>query len=474
MKKGDVIKLEIGKYAFEGRGIAKLNIPDKDKGNFVVFTDGAYPGDVVNASLTKIKKNYAEAKVVEILVPSPYRVQPKCKYFGICGGCKQQDFSYEKQIEYKQLQVNEIFQKMGGLSDYICHAIVPSKNIFFYRNKMEFSFADKRWLTEEEIKSEKIFERSFALGLHTPNSFDKVLDIDECYLQSEISNIILNLTKDFFKSRNSSIYTTKTHTGYLRNLVIKQSFNTKDLMVNLVTSAEDDELINTYCNQLLKTVPQVTTIINNINTKKALVAIGDYEKIFYGSGFIYDSIGHCKFRISANSFFQTNTAQAENLYNIALDYSELTGSEIVYDLYSGAGTISIFISSKAKEVHGFEVVEPAVQDALTNKGINNTENVFFHLTDLYNSFLPYINENKIPPADVIILDPPRNGLHINTVNDVIALSPPKIVYVSCNPATQVRDIKFFIDAGYNLVKINPVDMFPHTYHIENVALLKKL
>lgn len=474
MKKGEVIKLEIGKYAFEGRGIAKLNIPVENKENFVVFTDGAYPGDVVNASLTKIKKNYAEAKVVDILVPSPYRVKPNCKYFGICGGCKQQDFSYEKQIEYKQLQVNEIFQKMGGLSDYICQPIVPSKNIFFYRNKMEFSFADKRWLTEEEIKSEKIFERSFALGLHTPNSFDKVLDIDGCFLQSEISNNILKFTKDFFKSRNSSIYTTKTHTGYLRNLVIKQSFNTNDLMVNLVTSAEDDELINTYCNQLLKTVPQVTTIINNINTKKALVATGDYEKIFYGSGFIYDSIGHCKFRISANSFFQTNTAQAENLYNIALDYSELTGNEIVYDLYSGAGTISIFISSKAKEVHGFEVVEPAVNDAITNKGINNTENVFFHLTDLYNSFLPYINENKIPPADVIILDPPRNGLHINTVNDVIALSPKKIVYVSCNPATQVRDIKFFTDAGYKLLKINPVDMFPHTYHIENVALLKKL
>lgn len=473
MKKGEVIKLEIGKYAFEGRGIAKLNIPVEDKENFVVFTDGAYPGDVVNASLTKIKKNYAEAKVVDILVPSPYRVKPNCKYFGICGGCKQQDFSYEKQIEYKQLQINEIFQKMGGLSDYICQPIVPSKNIFFYRNKMEFSFADKRWLTEEEIKSEKIFERSFALGLHTPNSFDKVLDIDGCFLQSEISNNILKFTKDFFKSRNSSIYTTKTHTGYLRNLVIKQSFNTNDLMVNLVTSAEDDELINTYCNQLLKTVPQVTTIINNINTKKALVATGDYEKIFYGSGFIYDSIGHCKFRISANSFFQTNTAQAENLYNIALDYSELTGNEIVYDLYSGAGTISIFISSKAKEVHGFEVVEPAVNDAITNKGINNTENVFFHLTDLYNSFLPYINENKIPPADVIILDPPRNGLHINTVNDVIALSPKKIVYVSCNPATQVRDIKFFTDAGYKLLKINPVDMFPHTYHIENVALLKK-
>ncbi len=474
MKKGEVIKLEIGKYAFEGRGIAKLNIPVEDKENFVVFTDGAYPGDVVNASLTKIKKNYAEAKVVDILVPSPYRVKPNCKYFGICGGCKQQDFSYEKQIEYKQLQINEIFQKMGGLSYYICQPIVPSKNIFFYRNKMEFSFADKRWLTEEEIKSEKIFERSFALGLHTPNSFDKVLDIDGCFLQSEISNNILKFTKDFFKSRNSSIYTTKTHTGYLRNLVIKQSFNTNDLMVNLVTSAEDDELINTYCNQLLKTVPQVTTIINNINTKKALVATGDYEKIFYGSGFIYDSIGHCKFRISANSFFQTNTAQAENLYNIALDYSELTGNEIVYDLYSGAGTISIFISSKAKEVHGFEVVEPAVNDAITNKGINNTENVFFHLTDLYNSFLPYINENKIPPADVIILDPPRNGLHINTVNDVIALSPKKIVYVSCNPATQVRDIKFFTDAGYKLLKINPVDMFPHTYHIENVALLKKL
>jgi 23S rRNA (uracil1939-C5)-methyltransferase len=474
VKKGDILELEIEKYGFEGRGIAKIDLDSSEENKkYVVFVDGSYPGDKVKAELKKIKKSYAEAKAVEILVRSPLRTEAKCKYFGTCGGCKQQDMNYESQYKYKQQQVTEIFQKMGGFTDFAVEDIAPSDKTFFYRNKMEFSFSDKRWITVEEIKSAEVIERSFAVGLHIPNVFDKVLDIDECFLQSELSNKILNLTRTFFKENNTSIYSTQTHSGYLRNLVIKTSHHSDDLMVNIVTSSVVESLMKEYVTLLTTEVPQITTIINNINLKKAAIATGDYENILSGSGFISDSIGKYKFRVSANSFFQTNTLQAEKLYQTALDFADLKGTEIVYDLYSGAGTISIFVSDKAKNVFAFESVESAVIDAEENKKINNIDNVNFIKADLYKSFLPIVEENSIPSPDVIILDPPRNGMHPTTIDDLIKLNPAKIVYVSCNPATQVRDIKILTNGGYKLVKIKPVDMFPHTYHIENVALLVK-
>jgi len=480
VKKGEIIELEIEKYAFEGRGIAKVDkgsiVPeaiDESKNKYVIFVDGSYPGDVVKASLTKIKKSYAEARVAEIIKPSELRITARCKYFGTCGGCKQQDLDYTVQTKFKQQQVEEIFTKMGGFRDFEIEEILPSEKIFYYRNKMEFSFAEKRWLTIEEIKSGEDIDRDFAVGLHIPRVFDKVLDIDECFLQSELSNKILNFTRDFFKERDTSIYSTKTHEGFLRNLVIKQSHHTDDLMVNLVTSSENKELINLYTDTILKEIPQITTIINNVNLRKAAVAVGDYEKIFCGSGFIHDTIGRYKFRISANSFFQTNSLQAEKLYQTALDFAGMKGNEIVYDLYSGAGTISIYVSGNCKEVYAFESVESAVSDAGANAKLNGIENVHFITADLYKSFTPLVEEKKLPKPDVVILDPPRSGMHKNTVEDVIKLNPEKLVYVSCNPATQVRDIKLFSESGYKLVKIKPVDMFPHTYHIENVALLIK-
>lgn len=480
-KKGDIVELKIEKYAFEGKGIAKvsknelLGLTDEEgnEKNYVVFVHGTYPGDTVKARLTKIKKSYAEAVAVEILTPSENRINARCKYFGVCGGCKQQDLSYSKQLEYKQKQVEEIFDKLGGLKNFSIDSIIPSENIFFYRNKMEFSFSDKRWLTKQEISSSDELNRDFALGLHIPKIYDKVLDIDECFLQSEVSNKILNFTRTFFMSKNTSVYSTKTHTGFLRNLVIRQSFHNKDLMVNLVTFEEDDLLLKEYADELVKKYPSVTTVVNNISKKLSSVAIGDYEKVIYGSGFIYDKIGNYNFRISANSFFQTNTLQAEKLYQTALDYAELTGNEIVYDLYSGAGTIAIFISDKAKQVYAFESVESAIADAHINAELNKIENVKFFAADLYKSFLPIAEKSKIPKPDVMIIDPPRSGMHTNTVDDVIKLAPGKIVYVSCNPTTQVRDIKLMVEAGYKLEKIRPVDMFPQTYHIENVALLKK-
>ncbi len=339
MKKGDIIQIEVEKYAFEGKGIGKIDIDNpseiSEPDSFIVFVNGAYPGDTVSAKIKKLKKSYAEAKVEEVITPSLQRVEPRCKFFGTCGGCKQQDLNYAQQIAYKQEQVEDIFKHDGGFTDlparqspetqtesttgkagFEIENILPSENIFYYRNKMEFSFSEVQWLTV--ISDENISNKGFFVGLHVPNNFEKILDIDECFLQSELSSHILNYSREFFKKRHPSIYNTKTHSGYLRNLIIRQAQKTKDVMLNLVTFEENELLMKEYVSAITSKFPEITTIINNISKKKASIAVGDYEIVYHGSGFIYDKIGDYKFRISANSFFQTNTIQAEKLYNTAL------------------------------------------------------------------------------------------------------------------------------------------------------------
>ncbi|MCL4549492.1 MAG: 23S rRNA (uracil(1939)-C(5))-methyltransferase RlmD [Bacteroidetes bacterium] len=479
MKKGDLLELDITGYAFEGKGVAKIikDAPATDSAEpkkFVVFVNGTYPGDKALAQVTRIRKSYAEAKVKNLITRSSLRIDPKCKHFGICGGCKAQDLTYESQVKFKGEQVKDIFERLGGLDTFEALPIEPSQKTFFYRNKMEFSFAEKRWLTDSEINSmQEVADKDFALGFHVPGIFDKVLNIDECWLQSELSNRILNFTHEFSKKHQLLPYSSQKHTGFLRNLVIKQSFSTNDFMVNLVVSEENERLFTTYKDELLHKFPEVTTLVFNINKKLSQVAYGDYEIVTHGPGFIYDLIGECKFRISANSFFQTNSSQAVKLYSIAKGFAEFIGSEIVYDLYSGAGTIPIFISKNVKQIYGFESVEPAINDATVNIELNNVSNFKPILADLNKTFLPVIQEKAIPKPDIIITDPPRSGMNPKTVKDIIELCPKKIVYISCNPATQARDIKLLCDGGYRLIKIKPVDMFPHTYHIENVALLTK-
>lgn len=477
MKKGDLLELDITGYAFEGKGVVKIikEVHTQDESTvkkFVVFVDGSYPGDKVIAQIRKVRSSYAEAKVKELIIKSPLHVKANCKYFGVCGGCKAQDLTYEQQIKFKEEQVKDIFERIGGFKDFEMEPIIPAAKIFFYRNKMEYSFAEKRWLSEDEIGSmQEIPDKDFALGLHIPGMYDKVLDIDGCWLQSEVSNGILNFTRDFFKNRQILPYSPQKHTGFLRNLVIKQSFLQNDLMINLVVSEENERLFMQYREEILARFPQITTIVYNINKKLSQVAYGDYEIISHGSGFIYDLIGECKFRISANSFFQTNTGQAAKLFSTALHYAGFKGDEIVYDLYSGAGTIPIFISKNVKHVYGFESVESAIEDATVNIGLNNITNFEPMLVDLNKSFISILEQMKLPKPDVIIADPPRSGMNPKTARDILELMPKKIVYISCNPATQARDIKLLCDGGYKLIKIRPVDMFPHTYHIENVALL---
>ncbi len=474
IKKGEIIKLDITDYAYEGKGIARVSLENDENNSFVIFVQGAYPGDTVEARIIKKKKSFANAKVTKLLKSANDRVEARCKYFNSCGGCKQQNLNYDKQLFYKEEQVKDIFERLGGFTNFEMQPILSSENQYFYRNKMEFSFADKRWVPKEEFDSgEEIKDRNFALGLHIPRIFDKVLDIEECFLQSELSNKILNFTRGFFKKKNIPCYSTKTHEGFLRNLVIRQAFCTKDVMVNLVTFSDDKQLMKEFSEKLVSEIPAVTTVINNVNLRKAQVAIGDFENIYYGPGYIYDFIGEFKFQISANSFFQTNTLQGEQLYKTALNFADFSGEEIVYDLYSGAGTISSFISKNVKKVIGIEAVDSAVKDAKTNVKINNIDNVEFLKADLNRSFLPIIDHKNISKPDVIIADPPRSGMNPKTVKDIIQLNPNKIVYVSCNPATQVRDIKFLTESGYSLIKIKPVDMFPNTYHIENIALLVK-
>jgi 23S rRNA (uracil1939-C5)-methyltransferase len=473
MKKGDIIEVKIDKYAFEGKGISRVARDESDsENNFVVFVENSFPGDTVKAKIVKLRKSFAEAKTTEIIISSPYRETPACRFFTVCGGCRQQDIDYNVQIKFKHEQVKEIFERIGGFKDFQIEDILPSDHKFYYRNKMEFSFADKRWLTNEEISSGELIDREFALGLHIPGTFDKILDIDECFLQSKTSNGILNFTREFFKSRKEPIFNTKTQTGNLRNLVIREGKKTKDLMVNIVTFDDNEVLMNEYSGGLAERFPEITTIVNNVNKKRSSVATGDYEKVYFGKGHITDYIGDKIFRISANSFFQTNTYQAEKLYNTVMEYAEFGDDDIVYDLYSGAGTITIYMSGKGRKIYGFESSESAIKDAVKNASFNKAENVFFYTADLYKSFIPLVKSESIPPPDVIVTDPPRSGMHQNIIDDILKLSPMKIVYVSCNPATQVRDIKLLSEA-YDLIKIRPVDMFPHTYHIENVALLTK-
>ena len=341
MNKGDLIQIKVDKYAFEGKGIGRVELNGDSENNeldsFIVFVNGAYPGDTVSAKIRKLKKSYAEAVVEKVIIPSPKRIQPRCSYFGTCGGCKQQDLDYAQQIAYKQEQVEDIFKHDGGLSGYLIENILPSENIFYYRNKMEFSFSELQWLTLiEEIND--FSNKGFFAGLHVPNNFEKILDVNECFLQSELSSDILNFSREFFKKRNISIYNTKTHSGYLRNLIIRQSQKINDIMINLVTFEENELLMKEYVTAITSKFSEITTIVNNISKKKASIAVGDYEIVYHGSGYIYDKIEEYKFRISANSFFQTNTIQAEKLYNTALEYADLNGNEIIYDLYSGAGT----------------------------------------------------------------------------------------------------------------------------------------
>jgi 23S rRNA (uracil1939-C5)-methyltransferase len=474
LKQNDIIELEIDDLGREGNGIGRIN-------DFVIFVKNSVPGDKIKAVIKKVRKNYAEAVPSILISPSLHRIEPECSHFGTCNGCKMQNLKYDYQLLIKRQIVKNAFERIGGFADQEVPEVLGSDHIYNYRNKIEFSFSNNKWLTEEDL-DRKSADKTFAVGFHMPNFIDKVLDVKECFLQSELSNKILNFTRDFFKLRDESIYTTKTHTGYLRYLVIRQSArrgevslkrtNPTDLMVNLITSTENEQLMREYCSVIQQEIPEITTLVNTISTTKAQVAQGDYSLIIFGNGYIEEKLGEYTFKITPNSFFQTNTRQAQKLFDTLLNISEFKQNEKILDLYCGTGAISIYISKFAEKVTGIELNKGSIDIAKENAKLNNIKNCEFTSNDV-KEYLAAIPANAgISLFDTIILDPPRSGLHPKASEYLLKLEPKKILYVSCNPSTQARDIKMLAEK-YSITKMQPVDMFPHTFHIENVVRLDR-
>jgi 23S rRNA (uracil1939-C5)-methyltransferase len=460
------LDLSIESIGFEGKAIAR------DGDGLVYFVDGGVPGDVVRVEVRKKKKTYAEARLLEILTPSPHRQTPQCRYFGTCGGCKWQHLAYSEQCSWKKRHVQDAFERLGKVPYTTLHDTLPSENQFYYRNKMEFSFGDVRWLTTEEISTNAPVNRQFALGLHIPGRFDKVLDVEECFLQSEISSRIVNAIRTAALERSASIFQTRTHEGFLRNVVIRTSVATGEIMVILVTSpadAESDErVIAWFENDFVQTFPELTTAIHAVTASKGTVAVGE-PRIVHGSGFITEVLLGVKYRISPFSFFQTNTRQAETLFRVALEYAGDLADKTVWDLYCGTGSITLAAARKARFVAGLEIVESSILDARANAAMNGISNVEFTIEDMQKAVKKQIL-SRLPAPDVVIVDPPRAGMHEDVVRNLLEIAPPVLVYVSCNPTTQARDCAILAEK-YSVEELQPVDMFPHTYHIESVARL---
>lgn len=459
-------KVTITDVAAEGKALAKVN-------DLVIFVPYVVPGDVVDLQIKRKKNHYAEAVAVKIHEKSPLRAQPFCQHYGVCGGCKWQCLAYEEQIRYKQKQVYDNLTRIGKVELPEFMPILGSEKTKFYRNKLEFTFSNKRWLTEEEVREDVKYDQMNAVGFHIPGAFDKVLAIEKCWLQDDISNQIRNAIRDYAYEHDYAFFNLRTQEGMLRNIMIRTS-STGELMVLLQCKiVEERELVK--MKELLQYVadkfPQITSLLYVINNK-CNDTIGDLDvEVFKGNDHIFEEMEGLRFKIGPKSFYQTNSEQAYNLYKVARDFAGLTGEELVYDLYTGTGTIANFVSRQAKKVIGIEYVPEAIEDAKVNSEINGITKTLFYAGDMKDILTQdFINEHGRP--DVIITDPPRAGMHNDVIDVILFAEPKRIVYVSCNPATQARDLQL-LDAKYKVVAVRPVDMFPHTHHVENVILLEK-
>ena len=451
--------------AAEGKAIAKVN-------DLVIFVPYVVPGDVVDLQIKRKKNKYAEAEAVNFHEYSSTRAVPFCQHYGICGGCKWQVLPYAEQIKYKQKQVEDNLRRIGKIELPEISPILGSAKTEFYRNKLEFTFSDKRWLTYEEVKQEVKYDQMNAVGFHIPGAFDKVLVIEKCWLQNDISNRIRNAVRDYAYEHNYSFINLRSQEGMLRNMIIRTS-STGELMVIIICKiVEDSEM--TLFKQLLQyvadTFPEITSLLYIINNK-CNDTINDLDVyVFKGNDHIFEEMEGLRFKVGPKSFYQTNSEQAYNLYKIARDFAGLTGHELVYDLYTGTGTIANFVSRQARQVIGIEYVPEAIEDAKVNAEINGIDNTLFFAGDMKDMLTQeFINEYGRP--DVIITDPPRAGMHQDVVDVILFAEPKRIVYVSCNPATQARDLQL-LDVKYKVKAVQPVDMFPHTHHVENVVLLE--
>ncbi len=465
MKKNKILQ-NIRLFAAGAKGVA---IGKTEEGKTVLVT-GAIPGDLVNVRVKKSKSKYVEGDVAELLEPSEDRVEPKCIHFGVCGGCKWQSMSYDKQLFFKQDEVVNNIKRIGGVDSFDLMPILGAKQQYFYRNKMEFSFSDSRWLTQDEIDSASDFTDRNALGFHIPGMWSKILDLKECHLQEDPSNAIRLAVKKFASENKMDFFDVRNQDGFLRTLMMRQ--NSKgEWMVLFQLFREEPENQKLLFDFLLNEFPQIKTLVYAINPKPN-DSIYDLDiQVYFGGGFLMEEMDGLQFKIGPKSFFQTNYDQALELYRKTLEFADLKGDEVVYDLYTGTGTIAQYVARNAKHVIGIESVQEAIDAAIAHAKLNGLENTTFYCGDMKEVFTEEFLQNH-PKADVLITDPPRDGMHQKVVEQILKLAPERIVYVSCNSATQARDIALMKDA-YEVVKILPVDMFPQTHHVENIALLKK-
>lgn len=455
-------KIRVEDYAAEGKALGRVD-------GKVVFIEGAIPGDIVDVRLTKNKKDWAEGKVALVHQFSADRLDPFCEHFGICGGCKWQMLPYEKQLQYKQQEVEQHLRRIGKVALPPIEPILGCSETRYYRNKLEFTASNRRYLLPGEISSEKEFQPENAIGFHVPRLFDKVIDIYSCHLMHEPANLIRNTIRDFALANGLSFYDIRDHQGFLRTVVVRV-LTTGEVMVNVVFGKEDKTARKALLDHLLQQVPAITTLLYTIN-QKWNDSLHDQQPItYFGKGYALEQLEDFRFKISPKSFFQTNTRQGEQLYRITRDFAELSGSETVYDLYCGTGSIGIFLSRQAGKIIGVEVIAEAIEDAKENAALNQISHAAFFAGDV----IEVCNDTFFAQhgrPDVIITDPPRAGMHEQLVQKLLAMEAPLIVYVSCNPATQARDLAL-LDAKYAVTRVRPVDMFPHTHHIENVVQLK--
>lgn len=454
----------ISAVAAEGKSIARID-------DMVVFIPYGAPGDIVNVKLDKKKKNYGEGHITKIITPSSLRILPFCQHFGVCGGCKWQHLPYHYQLECKQQQVEDALQRIAKVELPKIDTILGSADTMHYRNKLEFTFSNKCWLTFEQMNSGETFEDRRALGFHIPGAFDKVLDIKECHLQADVSNRIRLFIRSYAIDNEYDFYDIRQQKGFMRNIIIRTA-TTGELML-IVVFGEDDEIkIKSLLDATQIAFPEITSLMYVVN-RKVNDTIADQDVILYsGREYIVEQMGDLKFRVGPKSFYQTNSKQAHELYKVAKRMAALTGNELVYDLYTGTGTIANFVAHDATHVIGIEYVADAIADAKLNSQANGITNTEFYAGDMKDVLTDdFIAEHGVP--DVMIIDPPRAGMHQDVVDVILNAEPKRIVYVSCNPATQARDIAL-LDTKYKVVEVQPVDMFPHTQHVENVvALVRK-
>lgn len=455
--------LEIIDIAAEGKSLGRYN-------DMVVFVPMTVPGDVVNVQINNKRRRFMEGYVTEYITRSPLRIEPFCKHFGTCGGCKWQHLPYKQQLAQKQRQVHDQLVRIGQIDIPEISPILGSEQTEYYRNKLEFTFANKRWMTRDEIDSGEAIENPNALGFHIPGMFDKIIGIDHCWLQPEPSNPIRLAVRDFCLEHGYEFYDHRRHTGYMRNMIVRTA-STGETMVIVVFARHEAEKQKALLDHLVSLFPELTSLMYVINPKlnDTIHDLPVYE--FYGRDHIFEEMEGLRFKIGPKSFYQTNSEQAYNLYKITREFAELQPEDVVYDLYTGTGTIANFVARSCRKVVGVEYVPEAIEDARVNSELNGIGNTSFFAGDMKDVLNEqFIEENGQP--NVIILDPPRAGIHTDVAETILSASPERIVYVSCNPATQARDLAIF-DTAYRVTRVQPVDMFPHTHHVENVVCLVK-